>query len=146
VSNDAAQTLLSSLQSLRDVDGVLGSFVWRPDGVIFASDVPAHVPLETLEAVVSRIQRLHDSFTSVGELFESTTLVFAQYKLHLCVLEHAFLGIVLASFVNMSALKMALSLTQREFAGMLAQMTFEPAPATSQRSSGRYYRGRRVAD
>jgi predicted regulator of Ras-like GTPase activity (Roadblock/LC7/MglB family) len=146
VSNAAAQTLLNSLHGLRDVDGVLGSFVWRADGLIFASDVPAHVPLETLEAVVSRIQRLYDSFTGVGEHFESTTLVFGQYKLHVCLLEQACIGIVLASTVNMSALKMALSLTQRELSGLLTQMSLEPEPAPAQRISGRFYRGRRIAD
>ena len=147
---------LTILRALRDIEGVLGSFIWLADGRLLASDVPETCPPETLEAVASRVQRLCDAFVSAGDRFDGTTIAFAQYKLHVCGVEGAFVGTVLASYVNMSALKMALTLARRELVAVLT----DPAPGhaaamsldlgdpqvTNDREGARSYRGQRVPD
>jgi predicted regulator of Ras-like GTPase activity (Roadblock/LC7/MglB family) len=149
--------LLAILKSLRDIEGVLGSFIWLSDGRLLASDVPESCPPETLEAVASRVQRLCDAFVSAGDRFDSTTLAFAQYKLHVCGIEGAFVGTVLASHVNMSALKMALTLARRELVAVLTDPVPGRASALSldlggeeleptDREGARSYRGQRVPD
>jgi predicted regulator of Ras-like GTPase activity (Roadblock/LC7/MglB family) len=147
---------LAILKSLRDIEGVLGSFIWLADGRLLASDVPETCPAETLEAVASRVQRLCDAFAAAGDRFDGTTLAYPQYKLHVTGVEGAFVGTVLSNAVNMSALKMALSLARRELVSVLT----DPAAATSVVSfdleepvltpddgeRARSYRGQRVPD
>jgi predicted regulator of Ras-like GTPase activity (Roadblock/LC7/MglB family) len=146
--------LIAILGSLRDIEGVLGSFIWLSDGQLLASDMPDNCPTATLQAVGARVQRLCDAFVSMGQQFESTTLAFAHYRLHVCTTDHAFIGAVLAKQVNMSALKMAATLALRDLSTELARPVAShalhtwtsptprqepPAPA-----GARSYRGQRL--
>jgi predicted regulator of Ras-like GTPase activity (Roadblock/LC7/MglB family) len=146
--------LIAILGSLRDIEGVLGSFIWLSDGQLLASDMPDNCPPATLQAVAARVQRLTDAFVSMGQRFESTTLAFAHYRLHVCATDRAFIGAVLAKQVNMSALKMAATLALRDLSTELARPVAAhasntwtspipqqdpPAPA-----GGRSYRGQRL--
>jgi predicted regulator of Ras-like GTPase activity (Roadblock/LC7/MglB family) len=146
--------LLPTLKSLRDVEGVLGSFLWLEDGRVIASDVPAGCPDATLEAVARRAQRLCEAFVSVGDRFESTTLAYAHYKLHVCMVEWSYLGVIVSSHVNRSALEMAVALARREVAHLLAtgpmSDLLEPDDAPEEvppdAEGTRSYRGLRVSD
>jgi hypothetical protein len=145
--------LLPTLKSLRDIEGVLGSFVWFEDGRVVASDVPSGCSAATLEAVATRVQRLCEAFVSVGDRFESTTLAFAHYKLHVCTIEWAYLGIVVSRQVNRSALDMAVTLARRDVASLLAQGPIsgllepdEPPEVRQDPEGMRSYRGLRVSD
>jgi predicted regulator of Ras-like GTPase activity (Roadblock/LC7/MglB family) len=117
--------LIAILGSLRDIEGVLGSFISLTGGQLLASDMPENCSPATLEAVAARVQRLCDAFVSMGQQFESTTLAFAHYRLHICATESAFIGAVLAKQVNMSALKMAATLALRDLSTELSH----PHPA-----------------
>lgn len=136
------QRLSVALRSLRDVPGVLGSFIWRHDGEIVASDVPLSCTPSTLAALAVRLQRLCEGFANVGDEFESTTLVFNDYKLHVCGVSWASIGIVVSNRVNMSALKLALALSLRDLAALgQADLTPELPRATA-----RSYRGQRIVE
>jgi predicted regulator of Ras-like GTPase activity (Roadblock/LC7/MglB family) len=149
------QSLLTILRSLRDIEGVLGSFIWLRDGRLLASDVPEACPPETLEAVAERVQRLCDALASTGDVFDSTTVAFAQYKLHVSLLDQAFIGTVLTSHVNMSALKMAVELARRQLSTVRLQVELQPMAADDraptpldedERNARRSYRGQRLPD
>jgi predicted regulator of Ras-like GTPase activity (Roadblock/LC7/MglB family) len=150
--------LLAILSTLRDIEGVLGSFIWLTDGTLLASDVPESCPPATLQAVGGRVQRLCDAFVNASDRFEGTTLAFSQYKLHVCTVDDAFIGVVLSSQVNMSALKMAVALARRELSTALADPYSYRAPSTrvplsTNKTSDvhdhdgvRSYRGQRLPD
>jgi hypothetical protein len=146
--------LLIILRSLRDIEGVLGSFIWLQDGRLLASDIPESCPRETLYAVGERVQRLYDALVSTGDTFDSTTLAYSQYKLHVCAAKDAFIGAVLSSHVNMSALKMAVALARRDLSAMLIDPRLQDAinavdraePPANERAAGRSYRGQRIPD
>jgi predicted regulator of Ras-like GTPase activity (Roadblock/LC7/MglB family) len=147
--------LLTILRSLRDIEGVLGSFIWLQDGRLLASDVPESCPPATLQAVAERVQRLYDALVSTGDTFDNTTLAYSQYKLHVCAVKDAFIGAVLSSHVNMSALKMAVALARRDLSAMLIDPRLQdainsvgrpPEPPANERPAGRSYRGHRIPD
>jgi predicted regulator of Ras-like GTPase activity (Roadblock/LC7/MglB family) len=129
-----------ALRSLRDVPGVLGSFVWRRDGQVVASDVPPSCAPSTLAALAIRLQRMCEGFANVGDAFESTTLVFRDYKLHVCGVAWASVGIVVSNRVNMSALQLALQLSLRE----LAELANPERASRSTAEPSRSYRGQRL--
>jgi predicted regulator of Ras-like GTPase activity (Roadblock/LC7/MglB family) len=146
-------SLIAILASLRDIEGVLGSFIWLSDGQVLATDMPEDCQPGTIEAVAARVQRLCEAFSSLGRQFEGTTLAFAQYRLHVCAVDHAFIAVVLASHVNMSALKMAATLALRELSSVLSRPRTarislpEPKPGHEEPPTahgGRSYRGQRL--
>jgi hypothetical protein len=153
----ASHSLLPSLHALRDIDGVMGSFVWRNDGLVLAWDVPASCPKATLEAVAQRMQRLCDAFCSIGDAFQGTTIAFAHYKLHVSRCDGAYVAVVLSQQINMSALKMALNLTCHDLADVLLDVELEPlieadaqdtshAASQAEPNNVRLYRGQRITE
>jgi hypothetical protein len=156
------------LRSLRDIEGVLGSFMIGANGELLARDVTAACGSEVLLLVSHRMQQLCDAFVSadIGGPFESTTLCFPQYKLQIRALGSAFLVAVMSAEVNLPALKMAMSMLGRQLLAELehpfppeqsAKMArptepertaIPPARASSPNPDGpppaRSYRGRRV--
>ena len=141
--------LLAILRSLRDIDGVLGSFIWLADGRVLASDMPEHCSLGALEAVAARMNRLTGALGDTRQ-FETATLGFAQVRLHVCGEEGGFVASAIASHVNMSALTMAATLALRDLAFALtepvtaASLAPRAAAPVGAEASGRSYRGHRV--
>jgi hypothetical protein len=98
---------------------------------------------------------LYDALVSSGDAFDNTTLAYSQYKLHVCAVKDAFIGAVLSSHVNMSALKMAVALARRDLSAMLIDPRLQdainsvgrpPEPPAHERPAGRSYRGHRIPD
>jgi len=116
------QRLILALRSLRDVQGVLGSFVWRRDGLVVASDVPASCTPSALAAVAVRLQRLCEGFANLGEPFRSTTLVYRDRRIHVCGVPGAALAVVVSDRINMTALALALELSLRDLAQLGAAL------------------------
>ena len=145
------------LQALRDIEGVLGSFAIGERGEVLARDVTAACGSEVLALVGGRLSQLCDAFVNadIGGPFESTTLHFAQYKLHIRALGGMFLVAVVAADVNLPALKMAMNMLARQLVQALAATDPAPDPhaaaeasAPVQRTSQpppRSYRGTRIA-
>ena len=119
------------LRSLRDIEGVLGSFMIGARGELLARDVTAACGSDVLLLVSNRMQQLCDAFVSadIGGPFESTTLCFPQYKLQIRALGgSAFLVAVMSAAVNLPALKMAMTMLGRQ---LLAELEHQFPPEQS---------------
>ncbi|HKU38625.1 MAG TPA: hypothetical protein VJR89_10775 [Polyangiales bacterium] len=116
------------LRSLRDIDGVLGSFMIGERGELLGRDVTAACGSDVLMLVSSRMQQLCDAFVSadIGGAFESTTLCFPQYKLQVRAIGSAFLVAVLSAQVNLPALRMAMNMLGRQLLLELEAMASFP--------------------
>jgi predicted regulator of Ras-like GTPase activity (Roadblock/LC7/MglB family) len=162
------QRLMLALRSLRDVRGVLGSFVWRRDGQVVASDVPASCTPSTLAAVAVRVQRLCEALANQGEPVQRASLFYSENRIYVCGVEWAALAVIASNQVNVSALELALELSLRDLSelpdavraaapnGPLRPRASPPPPAADDnRVSGvrprvaqapRSYRGQRIGE
>ena len=105
------QRLMLVLRTLRDVPGVLGSFVWRRDGQVIASDVPAACTPSTLAAVAVRLQRLCECLAShadPAEPFQGVSVTYPDHELQVCGVQWASLAVLLSGQTNRSVLQLAL--------------------------------------
>jgi hypothetical protein len=128
------------LRALRDIDGVLGSFVIGRRGELLGRDVTAACGSQVLALVGGRLQHLANAFASanIGGPFESTTLYFPQYKLHIRALGNVLIVAVVSAGVNLPALKMAMNMLGRQLLNDLAAAKREGAkgvPPTAARES-----------
>jgi predicted regulator of Ras-like GTPase activity (Roadblock/LC7/MglB family) len=105
--------LSQALRALRDVDGVIGSFVIRADGSPRALDLPQFFDAELLPELGPRLARLREAWDGFGTEPDTTTLAFAALKLHVRQLDHGYLGVLSTTDVNTTALRMALALVAR---------------------------------
>jgi predicted regulator of Ras-like GTPase activity (Roadblock/LC7/MglB family) len=103
-----------TLRTLRDVQGVYGSFVIAGTGALVASDLPAVFDAELFEEVGPRITRLYETFLSGGEELDSCMLRFAEQKIYLRKMTWGVIGILSAVAVNMPALRMVANLVIRK--------------------------------
>lgn len=158
------EALLRTLKSLRDVDGIIGSFVVGQDGQLLARDLPLYFDSSVLEEVGPRIHRLYDAWLTAAEELDTATLVFADHKMHLRDLDGSVLAVVSGLAVNAPALKMALSLVGRKLTSELSSLpaasasqpgvasqpptaaaSAPPQPTAPPPSAERFYRGQRVS-
>jgi predicted regulator of Ras-like GTPase activity (Roadblock/LC7/MglB family) len=102
-----------TLHSLRDVDGVHGSFVIGPSGALVAKDLPAIFDGELFAEVGPRVARLYEAFVSGGEEMDACVLRFAEHKLYVRKMRAGMIGTISASRVNMAALRMVVNLVIR---------------------------------
>jgi predicted regulator of Ras-like GTPase activity (Roadblock/LC7/MglB family) len=130
-----SNALVPLLRSLRDIEGVLGSFVMSERGELLVRDAPAAAGSDVLTKVGGRLRQLGDAFAfaDIGAAFESTTLTFREYKLHVRSLGKQFVVVLLSSEVNLPALRMALNMLSRRLQVELAAARV--AALTNQRSS-----------
>jgi hypothetical protein len=146
----------SLLVPLRDIQGVIGSGLWDPEGNLLAEDLPDLWGRDVLHEVGVRIAHLHEAFGGDANDFGGTTLVFAHHKLQLKPFGGVTVGVLMAAETNVAALQMALNMAGRH-------LTFEPDDRFSRPRGGRssqpelagdpqpspgvrLYRGQRVTD
>ena len=158
-----SERLVHMLKSLRDVEGVVGSFVWGKAGQVLARDLPENLEQAILEEVGPRIERIYEAFQGAGDELDVATLVFAQHKLHLREFDPAFIAVLSQPRVNAPALKMAVHLVGRNVCAELERIKTAPpppshmAPATAPASAAgskapprqsrmRFWRGSRIPD
>lgn len=116
------------IDALRDVNGVLGSFVLDRGGHLVMKDLPAVFDDSLFEEVGPRVVRLGEALADGGELPETVSLRFAEHRLHVKFLHAGVLATLCNLSVNPAALKMAITLTARRVEQNLA--TVRPgAPA-----------------
>lgn len=116
------------IDALRDVSGVLGSFVVDRGGRLLMKDLPAVFDDSLFEEVGPRVVRLGEALAEGGQLPETVSLRFAEHRLHVKFLQAGVLATLCNSSVNPAALKMAITLTARRVEQDLA--TVRPgAPA-----------------
>jgi predicted regulator of Ras-like GTPase activity (Roadblock/LC7/MglB family) len=103
---------IQALTTLKDIDGVYGSFVVDRDGRLFARDLPAVFDDTALSDSGPRIVRLWE-VVSEDEAPEYTLIEFSEYWLFVRAVPSGTLCVVVPPRVNVSALRMAASLVAK---------------------------------
>lgn len=109
------------LPSLRDVEGVLASFVVSDEGDVVARDLAAFVDDGTLQEVAPRLGRFHEALSSSGDFLDFFVLEFAQQSLHARRVPNGFLCLLTSPQVNAPSLRMAVNLMARKVGDRIAQ-------------------------
>jgi predicted regulator of Ras-like GTPase activity (Roadblock/LC7/MglB family) len=123
-----APELLASLSTLKDVAGIMGSFVFTEDGRLVAREIPALFDDTALAEASGRLTRLRETFAAVGDRLDVAVVRFRDHKLYLKALGAGMLCIVAEGGVNMPALRMAANLVGRRIVPALERAALEPAP------------------
>ncbi|HYO96455.1 MAG TPA: hypothetical protein VER33_18190 [Polyangiaceae bacterium] len=109
----AFESTSQTLGSLRDVEGVQGSFVLTEAGELVGTDLPALLLREMFVETGPRIVRLCETLEHGGESIESLAIRFTDHKLHVRRSRVGFLCVFANTDTNAPALKMALALVAR---------------------------------
>jgi hypothetical protein len=155
------------LGSLRDVEGVIGSFVIDSEGALAAGDLPSIFYPELFAEVGPRLLRLREGAEATGDDPQGFVMRFADYKLHIRCFPAGLLCVLSEPKVNAAALRLALTLVARRLpiaASSVEASASSPAPPPTLPSSSppppvavleasgpvahrptSYYRGRPVA-
>jgi predicted regulator of Ras-like GTPase activity (Roadblock/LC7/MglB family) len=127
-----------SLRTLRDVDGVYGSFVIASSGALISRDLPTAFDNELFSEVGPRVTRLYETFASNGEELESVMLRYADHKLYLRKMTWGLIGIICGVAVNLPALRMVGNLVVRridpEVAAAIPRSAPPPLPTSPTRA------------
>jgi predicted regulator of Ras-like GTPase activity (Roadblock/LC7/MglB family) len=105
--------LRAGLEPLRDVAGIVGSFVAGRAGQVMARDLPPLFDSTALAEASHRLLRLEETFAAAGEELDVAVIRFREQKLFLKLLGGGMLCVVTDSAVNMPALRMAANLAAR---------------------------------
>jgi hypothetical protein len=103
-----------TLQSLRDIDGVYGSFLLNAAGETRARDLPPVFDDQTLAESGARIARLWELISENGPA-EFALLEFSEYNLFLRRVGNGCLCVVVPAHVNVLALRLASKWVARFF-------------------------------
>jgi predicted regulator of Ras-like GTPase activity (Roadblock/LC7/MglB family) len=120
--------LVASLGTLKDVAGIMGSFVFTEDGRLVAREIPALFDDTALAEASGRLTRLRETFAAVGDRLDVAVVRFRDHKLYLKALGGGMLCIVAEGSVNMPALRMAANLVGRRIVPALEHAAHEPPP------------------
>ena len=122
--------LHTSLGTLKDVAGIMGSFVFTGEGQLVAREIPAMFDDGALAEASGRLARLRETFAAVGDALDVAVVRYREHKLYLKILgEGGMLCIVAEGAVNMPALRMAANLVGRRITPALAHGAFAPIVA-----------------
>ena len=112
-----------TLQSLRDIDGVYGSFLLNANGETRARDLPPVFDDQTLAESGARIAQLWEVISEPGAP-EYALLEFAEYNLFLRRVGNGCLCVVVPAHVNVLALRLASKWVARYFEPVAHKNTF----------------------
>lgn len=125
--------MTESLLALRDVEGVLGSFVIDEQGALVAKDLPAVFYPELFKEVGPRLLRLRECVEAAGDEPQLFVFRFSEHKLHVRCMENGVICALSEPKVNLPALKLALTLVARRARGEVMappERTAPPPPAS----------------
>lgn len=117
----------SALASLRDIEGIIGSFLLDERGNLLARDMPSMFDDDTLAFASARMGRLRAAFETGSERFEGCT---ARFGAHLIILRPAAarsLCVMCPVGTNMAMLEMGINLIARR----LSAPKSEPQPGAA---------------
>jgi predicted regulator of Ras-like GTPase activity (Roadblock/LC7/MglB family) len=123
----------ATLQTLRDLDGILGSFLVADSGTVVAQDLPAYFGTAAAD-IGPRAQRLQEALSlSQGEV-NQCVLRYGPHKISLRPVNGGLLTIVASSDINLPALRMAANLVAKKLpplASLEGSSHEEPSPSPS---------------
>jgi predicted regulator of Ras-like GTPase activity (Roadblock/LC7/MglB family) len=117
-----------TLRSLRDVQGVYGSFVVAGSGALVARDLPAVFDGDLFAEVGPRVTRLYETFLTGGEELDAAMLRFADHKLYLRKMSWGVIGVLSTVTVNLPALRMVANLVIRKIDPEVTPSMLTPPP------------------
>lgn len=134
------------LNGLREVEGVLGSFLLDGDGKLVARDVPPLFASETLKSAALHLSRLRVALESDGSQFESCVARFGPHMVLLRAAKDRTLCVLLPRGTNLAAVQMSATLIARRLSALASLRASKPPPPKNDAPSGRtrWFRGRRV--
>jgi predicted regulator of Ras-like GTPase activity (Roadblock/LC7/MglB family) len=103
-----------TLRTLRDVQGVYGSFVVSSSGALVARDLPTIFDSDLFAEVGPRVTRLYETIGSGGDELESCMLRYAEHKVYLRRMAWGVIGVLSTVAVNLPALRMVANLVIRK--------------------------------
>jgi predicted regulator of Ras-like GTPase activity (Roadblock/LC7/MglB family) len=127
-ANALVASVNGSLATLKDVGGILGSFVCTHSGRLVAREISDMFEDAVLAEAGSRLVRLGETFAAVGDDLEIAMVRFRDHRLYLKVIPGGMLCIMSDGPVNMPALRMAANLVSRRIAPSVARVQAELPP------------------
>ena|SRR3954468_20988878 len=121
-----AQSVQVSLATLKDVAGIMGSFVCTPDGRLVSREISPVFDDGALAEAGSRLLRMREAFAAGGDDMEAGVIRFRDHRIYTKTLGNSVLVIVTEADVNMPALRMAANLVGRRIAAVVAHVESEP--------------------
>ena len=148
--------LITTLQALRHVPGVVGSFLWMDDERLVAADMlPQRDPVK-LELATRALAGLASAYAGSGECLEHITLGYDNYQLYIAGVGNASLVVVLRHGCSPQSLTPVVEAVLRELSRMpelglqipaeQAQRLQLIAAAPQLDPAARSYRGRRITE
>lgn len=125
------------LESLRDIDGVAGSFAIDEEGDVFANAMPAYVAREELGKVAQRLQWVAEAAAELNTQESWCTLYFASYHLQVVTFTGGKLVVLSEPNANARALRMAAKLVCRKLERIIdgtSSRTTMPPPFVAARA------------
>jgi predicted regulator of Ras-like GTPase activity (Roadblock/LC7/MglB family) len=135
-----------TLATLKDVDGVVGSFVCMASGRLMSREIPAMFDDGALTEAGSRFVRFREAFAAGGDELEVGLVRFRDHAVYLKVVGNSLLLILIQGAVNVPALRMAATLVGRRIGPAVAQAESAPAPVAAPAEPGPPARARRFAE
>jgi predicted regulator of Ras-like GTPase activity (Roadblock/LC7/MglB family) len=139
-----SESLTITLRALRDVEGVLGSYLIDADGELLARDIPVLFDPESLARASVHLSRLRLALESAGGEFEGCVTRFGPHVLLLRAARDHTLVVLCPRGTNLPAVQMSSTLIVRRLLALL------PKPVSTTRldselpgsSQARSFRGR----
>ena len=143
------------LSALKDIPGVVGSFVLNESGALVSREMPAIYPENVYGEIGRRLLSVDEAITSQVSAFNDLLLKFEGHWFLCRRTAHCFLGILTTETVNYPALKMATNVALRQIGDNVSALSpvetksegggengsRTPAPASRVR---RFFRGTEV--
>lgn len=107
------QQTTQTLETLKDLEGILGSFVISSSGSIIAQDLPSYFGSAAYD-IGPRAQRLQEALAMTEGEVAHCVLRYGSHKLALRPFKGAMMAILSESATNMPALRMAMNLVAKK--------------------------------
>jgi predicted regulator of Ras-like GTPase activity (Roadblock/LC7/MglB family) len=126
------EQFVRTLETLKDLEGILGSFVIGPGGSVLAQDFPSYFGSAAYD-IGARALRLKEALEVAEGDMSHCILRYGSHKVALRPLRGGLLTVVAESAVNMPALRMAMNLVARrlESTGIDTETHATPPPPTT---------------
>ena len=118
----------ASLATMKDVGGVMGSFVCTPNGRLVAREIPAMFEDGVLAEAGSRLVRMREAFAAGGDELDVGVVRFRDHRVYLKSVGDSLLCILAEVAVNMASLRMAANLVARRIGDVVARLEEDPPP------------------